>query len=444
MSDSLIDKILSGQLSEYDLDPARDTFGAGLHALSSDSGGGASFDAVFQSLLRWRFNIGLDSPSEFLSVVQMGAPGQATLHDNEIDIFLRAPIASDVWYFSFSVTVVPYYDIETGSYDDTITNEVLSFIEPMLSYYGGVKPLKAPYSSHDITDLSNNGRYTIKQVRYENTSPLHGFRHPGYPDRERTIGEADADMDNYLAYFAIPVGPLGVMQTVSLIFENPHSTLLSSPSWDSTVEVKEGTHAAEYGGLIPHECDSSDNSLSGIHIVESLYLLAGDNVEFPSPDFVGFPRHYEHQWLRYYVPLDAVFPMPGTFVGVLCKASPNHCWWFQETNPFLYAGNWFETKYYTTGVVESVIEDADEITLIYAVRVRGFLIHLRSSDFLRYDIGSRVAILKVFSPPDSSFTWAELDDIRAWLVQVERDISPKGYTVHPSYTIVPAAFYQEV
>jgi len=108
-------------------------------------------------------------------------------------------------------------------------------------------------------------------------------------------------------------------------------------------------------------------------------------------------------WLRLWIMRDDVFPVPGEFIGILCKPYPVpvHCWWFQESNPFLYAGNWIETGNLSSGIVRSVTLEADRtdsgIGDEYKILYRGIEITVYASDFYLYEVGERVAVLKVNS-----------------------------------------------
>lgn len=91
------------------------------------------------------------------------------------------------------------------------------------------------------------------------------------------------------------------------------------------------------------------------------------------------------------------FPTPGEFIGMAVRAWPNHAWFSQSTNPFIFAANWFETNQYSSGLVENVVDiNGDESDFSYDVRIRGELkTGVLSTDFFKYSVDDRVALLKV-------------------------------------------------
>jgi len=132
-------------------------------------------------------------------------------------------------------------------------------------------------------------------------------------------------------------------------------------------------------------------------------------------------------------------------LGVLCKplALPPHIWWFQESTPFVYAGNWFETESLTGGVVTAVVLEADReddgIGNLYTVKVHGREIKINSSDFLEYEVDDRVGILKVDAftetPRAASFKWSD---------QIRITETDEGETFGSDrYVILPIDFYKE-
>jgi hypothetical protein len=99
------------------------------------------------------------------------------------------------------------------------------------------------------------------------------------------------------------------------------------------------------------------------------------------------------------------WPVPGEFIGILCKPAPvpPHCWWFQKSSPFVYAGNWFDTLDLTSGIItkkedttypENETNTGGAECIKYTVRIHGVDVEIYSSDFLAYEIDERVAIYK--------------------------------------------------
>jgi hypothetical protein len=137
--------------------------------------------------------------------------------------------------------------------------------------------------------------------------------------------------------------------------------------------------------------------------------------------------------------------VPGEFLGILCRpvACPPHVWWFQESSPFLYAGNWVETGNLTSGVVTVVTLEADRedggIGNQYNVKVQGCEIIVDATDFLLYAVGDRVAVLKLESTVASatkSFTWLDQYAFK----ETDSDVD-KG-RMHSTFLILPATYYK--
>ncbi len=133
------------------------------------------------------------------------------------------------------------------------------------------------------------------------------------------------------------------------------------------------------------------------------------------------------------------FPVPGEFVVLLAKSELFHVTWFQATYPMLYSGNWFETEYYTSGIIQEVIESDDESeeeTNIYKVWVRGYEIYLRSSDFLEYEKDERVAIVKE--------PLAQVDNMNWELIDASKDDdSSSADSPDDDWRICPISFYED-
>jgi uncharacterized membrane protein len=112
----------------------------------------------------------------------------------------------------------------------------------------------------------------------------------------------------------------------------------------------------------------------------------------------------------------------------------------QESTPFLYAGNWMETQNLTSGIITMVtLETArtdhgigDE----YWVRINGTEIIAYASDFKRYEVNDRVAILKRWttsSKTNKSFTW----------INQRNGTHPVKNQVSLEFVILPITFYKQ-
>ena len=122
------------------------------------------------------------------------------------------------------------------------------------------------------------------------------------------------------------------------------------------------------------------------------------------------------------------FPTPGEFIGMAVRAWPNHAWFSQETNPFIFAANWFDTNYYSSGKVESLFDiNGDGSDFSYDVTIRGKLeTGVLSTDFLTYAVGDRVALLKLLDN-DVKFT----------------NIDMKANPYNINWRIIPITFFKE-
>jgi hypothetical protein len=141
-------------------------------------------------------------------------------------------------------------------------------------------------------------------------------------------------------------------------------------------------------------------------------------------------------WLRLTLSETDVRPIPGEFVGLLCRPMCFHIWWWQETCPFVYAGNWFETETYTSGIVEEIVDEDDRT---WRIRVKGERMVLRATDYYEYDEGERVAVIKGWNvTTDSAFCW---DDIETKTTESDAGTFESDDVVD-GWTIVPASFYE--
>jgi hypothetical protein len=135
-------------------------------------------------------------------------------------------------------------------------------------------------------------------------------------------------------------------------------------------------------------------------------------------------------WMRVWITREEKWPVPGEFVGVLIKPSPvpPHVWWYQDSSPLIYAGNWMDTFDLTSGMIIAKAENATAVAGVaqvkittwtptgntvvtqaggpirsgagalctgYRVKIHGEEIDIYPSDFLEYDVGTRVGIYKV-------------------------------------------------
>jgi len=223
--------------------------------------------------------------------------------------------------------------------------------------------------------------------------------------------------------------------------------------------------------MFPDAKDAKGNALSGQHYCYGRHLIEGLGYYKPeTPDYQqneknsagssayapASARDVElwaenikdygedikpKKWFRYWIHKDSTFPVPGEFVGILVRpeATPPHVWWFQESSPFLYAGNWMETNNLTSGIVKSVTAEGDRtdggIGNLYCVAIQGCDVYISASDFLEYSVGDRVAVLKVDS------TASAATKAFSTLNQVVFKETDKN-TSKTNYVIIPATFFK--
>jgi len=338
------------------------------------------------------------------------------------NVSLASPIAYDIWYLWHTDNALPSTDD-----GDALQNEVLEGMNTFFDGLQGIKPLRTAKAMGELASIAswadaksyfkNNGLYMIKAMRYESIPKYSSFEYP-----------SDGNEANFVAFLAFPVGQLGVMENQSLVSE---------------IMVERGT-LEDNTGVIPGgdvmaPVINERNTCPGKHIIDTAYVkIDEERTEYISSKFEGHDNFSPHRWERYWIKKEDEWPMPGEFAGLVCRSMPWHIWWFQETFPFLYSGNWFDTGYYTSGVIKEIIEEAeDEETNIYKVLVRGLELCLRPSDFAGYEIGDRVAVLKK-NGDTSNFDWSKLD---SWKIFEQKKATDSVVSCE-DLIVVPITFYE--
>jgi hypothetical protein len=254
-------------------------------------------------------------------------------------------------------------------------------------------------------------------------------------------------------------------------FNNP------SPDGTPLLQDKDKPSLQSTPEIFPDAKNSNGNQLSGMnycygrHMIESAYLMpstpilsqntvnsdktaayaptANLDVEIISTPLKQYSEDVKPKmWMRYWIHKDSTLPVPGEFVGILIRpvATPPHVWWFQESSPFVYAGNWMETDKLTSGIVTQVILEKDRIDKgignQYYVKVQGCEVLITSTDFFTYSKGDRVAIVKLKTtnisnvevdnllPATKSFTWLDQEYLKKTdelLEKVNRVIVPMTF-----------------
>lgn len=382
------------------------------------------------------------------------------------NIALSLPVASDVWYLTVGESILPY----SGENYQQDADTILAVLSKYLSNLGNIEPLR---SLHSYKDLSPNqylspsrgtwekgiGRQVIRTIRYEawmfNRSTEFPSKGPKasaeagvYNHPENSMGEL------YCGFLSIPVGPLGVMQVLSIYSENmPNMHFLAM---DESVVIESADFFAPVleqplDGFMSPMTDMKE-TCPGVHLVEKGYLNVSRDAEYPAEAMEKYDTIKPLMSLRFYLRRGARWPLPGEFIGVLAKPWPTHVWWFQKTSPFLYAGNWFETNFYTSGIITEVLTPLEGSPVkVYRVTVRGCEICISASDFYGYKVGDRVAILRTTDidrgkdETKGNFKWKELEDLFARAKRLQGDsLTGNEYLINGNMMIVPMSFYQTI
>lgn len=105
------------------------------------------------------------------------------------------------------------------------------------------------------------------------------------------------------------------------------------------------------------------------------------------------------------------FPIPGEFFGLGVRILPGKYWGHQRSNPFVYAGNWMDTVYYSSGKVVLVNEPTDDRPYYtYTVKWKKEEIEdVRPSDFNIYEVDDRVTLIKDVDTEKTSQLWKDDD-----------------------------------
>ncbi|MBW2094202.1 MAG: hypothetical protein JRI80_04870 [Deltaproteobacteria bacterium] len=347
--------------------------------------------------------------------------------DDPVRLKVSAPIAYDVWYLAKAGNTLKFGDV---SVDDGLDS-----LSDFLGVYSGIVPLDQPID--DVLPSAGAGdtpsvrpltktepgpkEPTVKEARYElYRSDTGSAVNPGVDGFSGGIG-----------YIAFPCGPFGVMWKITITTESA----VKSP-------VAGSVHPAlppEVGDALvpPYATGSSSLDIPGELLVDKAYKIVSDNVEYPSAGFGDEDPQIKIQtWLRYWIPEDSTLIVPGEFVALLAKPWLLHAWWHNVNAPKLFAGHWVETAYYTSGVIIEIVEEGDyaaayrgEVGARYKVRVKTETIWCKSSDFLEYEEGERVGLLKKWDGGNPSFSFEDLKNLGT------------GDTLTREWVIVPVDFY---
>lgn len=383
------------------------------------------------------------------------------------DVGLSLPVASDIWYLAVSDSILPF----TGDKYQKRAQKIIDLLEPFFSGLADVSILKSIQSYADLSKhfsvysmkntMESKAPYVIREARFEtwmlNRStgfPSRGPKASGEPGR---TSESSTSLGNlYAGMLAFPVGPMGVMEVLSVFSESMYGMMDNDVhfSADQSVEIEEpdnpvGNTARSLDGLYSPMNDLT-GKCPGVHLVEKGYIIANRDTEYPAGKMGGYDDNPRFGSMRFYLRRDAKWPLPGEFIGLLAKPWPTHVWWFQESSPFLYAGNWIETNHYTSGIVREVLQEpipGISAGGVYRCAVRGVDVCVVASDFYEYAVGERVAIIRMSDlgrftdETKGNFKWKEMEDLIARQELEEATPSNDPYTINGNMMIVPISFY---
>lgn len=334
----------------------------------------------------------------------------------------RLPVPADIWWLHCHQNLIWFDDDEKTQqvWDSLVSNQ----LEWLAS--GGRVPalLKTPRPGTNQLDLRVSHAKTLKLITYETR------------DGSQPFTRFKKATPNVVAHVDIPVGPLGVMGSVSFWVGgqpgDPQSVL--PPSW----EVLPG------GTPVPPK-STNMNALPGKMLLINGYL-PGPGVQYPGEKDEKAPLY---QWLR--IALDATmkWPAPGDFMFVLAKPLSVWPWWWQDTSPLFYAGHFFETENYTGGTVLSEeASDDPRFRFIYKVRCKWDDVYVVPTDWMRYQEGDRVALVKFNRPQGKTapFQGHEVDFVNNIPVDFVRPAPLAVFEDAPQpilkdWRIVPVQFY---
>lgn len=385
-----------------------------------------------------------------------------------------APVSHDLWYLFYSDNLMKKHFAEGPDFNH---KDYSSFISSAFSFLTaiGIRPLKvltdlaqldikAGFGDIIPSEYQGNGIYWVNTAAFELWTKAHGAQYPS---------DGPKNINDYVGYLAFPIGQLGTMEVISLLQETdlagcPLAAVYSDGNyWPKdapagfTEEQKPSIQSPPI--MFPEMKDAGKNYCYGRHLIESGYVrpetpvpsqnsansegssayapVAKSDVEIFASPLTKYGDVKPKKWMRYWIHKDSTLPVPGEFMGILCRpvVAPPHVWWFQESSPFLYAGNWLETNHLTSGVVTAVIEEDARtdggIGSLYTVKVQGCEVQLEATDFCEYSVGDRVAVLKMDSTAaeqTKSFTWEDQTYLK------DTDAGTKKTNL----IIIPATFYK--
>lgn len=401
---------------------------------------------------------------------------------------LSAPTYTDLWYLYNHVNMLTY--VEVGDTEAFFTNR-LSFFKDKL---GGMRPMRGltpvgeityVWLTEEVPDIQSwlqKAKPWIQLLAFEIVFKNQKFRYG-------TDLALPKDVD-IVGYIMIPVGQPGVMEIISLVRETdtevdgfsiqddekpiPSSGEMFPPHDKWEIGKCYGRHLIEKMYEIPDVekekvfFEHRDRTVKTTEYIDERHpdymKLTSTEMKIPIEEVYGkgkdkdgkdVPSISGHSvkpkgWMRVWITAKEKWPIPGEFIGIICKPNlaPPHFWWQQESFPFVYAGNWFDTWDLSSGVIKEVTADQEHpdtgvSCTKYKVRYHGEDCYVYSSDFLEYTVGDRVGIVKLGTHLtegafiDDSFTMVE----QQWI----GDMSPVDGVMQETtdLVIIPITYYKE-
>jgi len=327
-----------------------------------------------------RFLEGLSKGAGKESLVTIVNP-TATSYQNilrtssEEEFSFKAAIPADVWYLQ---DAGPTMNLWTQELEDSLEEYLKGQSDPQVV----IGFIKQPRNYGDIIGESSPKKLFL--MRYQTIRPGQAF--------DWAIGAVPEECCGFLDFI---IGPLGVMETLTIAGEETG-----------------GLGEVQTGGLLLPPNPIQPQSAPGLDIVIGGYLPFA-NVETFANELTDEPTLVFHSWLRVKLMTSYTFPVPGEFLGLLARPFVQFVWYMQESSPFLWAGNFFETNFYSSGVVDTIEGNNTYSVWIHEKLVTG----IKSSDYFEYAVGDRVALLKIRELPEKGFCWKDLiDGVSSWVI----------------------------
>jgi len=313
------------------------------------------------------------------------------------------------------------------------------YVASLVAWAKACKDIKAASLTkfRDFKDSwANEGAYFIQVMPYELGQEGTAF------DYDSNV-PGGANKDDYCGCLMFPVGQLGIMEVVSMfqetelevdgfsLEETERPVILDDPQMFPPMEHAGegwsfGKYLVERGYLVPEDVKSQ------VELMSTVVISKADYTQDVKPK----------SWTKWWIKKEDKLPVPGEFIGILIKplSVPPHVWWFQESTPLLYAGNWVETENLTSGVITQVTLEANRtdggVGNEYWVKINGIECIAYASDFKLYAVDERVAVLKRWTTSEKSvrsFTWKDQRDGQ----------HPVKNEVTQEFMIMPITFYKE-